>query len=336
MSFSERLRSLVRSTPAAPPASSLAPAVKPPLPAPVSAVAGVAQVPAEPLPTWLTDEETLRDEGVLYGLSDADPDDKLALIRVYSSRQTAPLTQTIGQLTAQIRELTAQLTQHEQQQQAIRQRLDSLRNQQLTAPHPARSIGSLALGIGSGAGAFFLIDQALQPAYGNLFISLGICLAGLAGPFSQPAEPDRQRAIGWFLNTLGLPLAVSGFVLATAAANESIGQALMLSGLLLVLLPTAGRLMGSGLRAMSSRAVRATYPALIDELATQAAVVQQEINIVGAQKAGLTALLNQNEIELTRQHAQRDALIQLFLSEFALARSLRDRLTENQREALFT
>jgi hypothetical protein len=335
MSFSERLRSLFRPAPAIPLSALTTPVVSAPFPAPASPVTGVTQEPTDPLPAWLTDEETLRDEGVLYGLSDADPDDKLALIRVYCSRQTAPTTQTISQLSGQIRELTDQLTQHEQHQQTVQQRLDGLRNQQLAAPHPARSIGSLTLGIGTGLGAFFLIDQALQPTYDNHFISLGICLVGIAGPFSQPAEPERQRAVGWLLNTLGLPLAVSGFVLATVFATQSIGQALLLSGLLLVLLPTAGRLMSSGVRGLSSRSVRATYPPLIDALTRQAAVVQQEISTVRAQKAGLIALLNQNETELARQHARCDALIQLFLSEFALARSLRDRLTEAQRGVLF-
>lgn len=335
MSFSERLRLLFRPAPATPLSVLPAPVVGTPFPAPASPVAAVTQAPTDPLPAWLTDEETLRDEGVLYGLSEADPDDKLALIRVYSGRQTAPITQTISQLTMQIRELTAQLTQHERQQQTLQQRLDSLRQQQLTAPHPARSVASLTLGLGIGSGAFFLIDQALQLAYANVFVSLGICLVGLAGPFSQPAEPDRQRAVGWLLNTLGLPLAASGFVLATGWATQPIGQALLLSGLLLILLPTAGRLLGSGVRGVASRSVRATYPPLIDALMKQIMAVQQEIDTVRVQKAGHIALLNQNETELARQHARRDALIQLFLSEFALARSLRDRLTEAQRGVLF-
>ncbi len=294
------------------------------------------QEPAEALPAWLTDEETLRDEGVLYGMSDADPDDKLAVIRAYIARQTTPISQAINQLRTQLTELNEQLAQQENRQRDEQHRIDTLYKQHLTAPHPARSVLALALGVGTGTGAFFLIDQTTQPVYGSVFISLGVCLAGIAGPFSQPAEPDRERFVGWLLNTLGLPLIVAGFVLTAALSTQSVGQAVLLSVVLLALLPTAGRLIANGLRGFSLRASRHTSLPLIDSLTQQIAVCQQEISALRAQKAQLTTLLNQQETELARHNAQCDALIQLFLSEFTLARSLHNRLTEAQRTVLFS
>ncbi len=292
--------------------------------------------PLEALPAWLTDEETLRDEGVLYGMSDADPDDKLAVFRAYSARQTTPISQSISQLRARLTGLNDQLTQQENRQQDEQHRLDALYKQQLTAPHPARSILALTLGLGTGLGAFFLIDQTTQPVYSSVFISLGVCLAGIAGPFSQPAEPDRERFVSWLLNTFGLPLIVSGFVLTAALSTQSVGQSVLISAILLALLPTAGRLITNGLRSISLRSARHTSQPLIGSLTQQLAVCQQEINTLRAQKAQLITLLNQQETELARHNARCDALIQLFLSEFTLARSLRDRLTEAQRAVLYS
>ncbi len=51
--------------------------------------------PAYTLPVWLTDDQLLRDEAVLFGLSEARPDDKIATIRLAFSALTAPLEKQI-------------------------------------------------------------------------------------------------------------------------------------------------------------------------------------------------------------------------------------------------
>lgn len=49
------------------------------------------------LPPWLTDEQLLRDEAVLFGLSESPPDEKLAAIRFAFAALTAPLEKQIEQ-----------------------------------------------------------------------------------------------------------------------------------------------------------------------------------------------------------------------------------------------
>ncbi|MEZ0483804.1 hypothetical protein [Fibrella aquatica] len=49
------------------------------------------------LPSWLTDEQVLRDEAVLFGLSEARPDEKIASIRLAFTALTAPLEKQIEQ-----------------------------------------------------------------------------------------------------------------------------------------------------------------------------------------------------------------------------------------------
>ncbi|WP_375445328.1 hypothetical protein [uncultured Fibrella sp.] len=53
--------------------------------------------PVYTLPVWLTDEQQLRDEAVLFGLSEARPDEKIATIRLAFAALTAPLEKQIEQ-----------------------------------------------------------------------------------------------------------------------------------------------------------------------------------------------------------------------------------------------
>ncbi|ARK12203.1 hypothetical protein A6C57_18725 [Fibrella sp. ES10-3-2-2] len=62
--------------------------------------------PAYTLPVWLADEQQLRDEAVLFGLSEARPDEKIAAIRLAFAALTAPLEKQIEQHHEAIDRLT--------------------------------------------------------------------------------------------------------------------------------------------------------------------------------------------------------------------------------------
>lgn len=71
--------------------------------------------PAYTLPVWLTDDQLLRDEAVLFGLSEARPDEKIATIRLAFAALTAPLEkqiehhqETIGSLNLLLETLNEQ------------------------------------------------------------------------------------------------------------------------------------------------------------------------------------------------------------------------------------
>ena len=46
-------------------------------------------------PSWLEDETLLRDEGVIFGLSESKPEEKVAIIRNYFVHQTADLEREV-------------------------------------------------------------------------------------------------------------------------------------------------------------------------------------------------------------------------------------------------
>ncbi|RYF62860.1 MAG: hypothetical protein EOO39_29540 [Cytophagaceae bacterium] len=68
------------------------------------------------LPLWLTDEQQLRDEAVLFCLSEARPDEKIASIRLAFAALTAPLEKQIEQHQEAIGNLNLQLDNFESHQ----------------------------------------------------------------------------------------------------------------------------------------------------------------------------------------------------------------------------
>lgn len=79
------------------------------------------------IPYWLSDEDTLRDEGVLFGLSESEPTEKTDIIQKYFSQLAAEpvsyieqhneriqeLNLFIGKKTDRIEELKIRLNEHE-------------------------------------------------------------------------------------------------------------------------------------------------------------------------------------------------------------------------------
>lgn len=128
------------------------------------------------LPDWIANESLLRDEAVLFGLSDARPDEKLAAIRLAFAAQTASLEkdieqghETVGDLNGSLDKATHELTQ-------LTQQADTL---------PRPPIGWALLGLGVTVGG-----------------SIGVAL------FLQRQLPD----LNWLTILLAGVLAVSGCV----------------------------------------------------------------------------------------------------------------------------
>lgn len=312
-------------------------------PQPIAASSS-AYVP-EPLPEWLADEDSLRDEGVLFGLSETRPDGKITQIRAFFTRQTAPLTELVDEHTERIGELNLYIDQRENQLTSLRDQIKELRDR---APRPnnlIRTVASLVLSLGVCVCNFYLIDETLHPVYSNRLIAVGIFLAGMFNLFSRTSflyEEGTRLSVRRMLAETGLPLATSVFVLVQALRLQSTGQAIALFVFVFFLFLLAGNLLLSNLitlqndlanldanrQLIQTRAQRLPiWEAEIDQLTC-------EVDTLRVQKWTLVTALNHTQAQLAQLNAQRDELVSLFVSEFELARSLRDRLPERQRKAI--
>ncbi|GAB4033610.1 hypothetical protein [Spirosoma gilvum] len=302
-------------------------------------------VPADPLPHWLADEESLRDEGVLFGLSDARPDSKLAQIRAYFGQLTAPLEEAVEQYTEKIGELNLFIEQRENRLTALRDQLDTLRNKQPIPNNLFRNCFSLVLSLALCVGNYYLIDETLRPAFVNRWITIGVFLAGmfnLAGRTSFFYETGTRLTVRRLLEEVGLPLATSVFIFIQALQSQSLNKSVGLFIFVFFLFLLAGKLLLNTLSAIQTDlSVIQQNRQLAIQKAQNIAVweadierLTQEIDAFRMQKWPIVTTLNHVETNLTRLNTQRDGFVHLFISEFELARSLRDRLSEQQRSRI--
>lgn len=314
---------------------------------PVRSVLSPVQSRTEPLPNWLADEESLRDEGVLFGLSDARPDGKLAQIRAYFGQQTAPIDQQIEQHTEKIGELNLVIEQRENRIIALRDQISDLHDTQPVPNNVIRHVVSLALSVVLCIGNFYLIDETLRPVFANRWIAVGVFIAGMFNLFGRTSffyETDTRLTGRRLIEELSLPLAASIFVLVQTLHSQSVGQAIGLFIFVFFLFLLAGKLVLSMLTSLqtdlsssqNNRRLAINKSQNLPRWEADIERLSQEIDSIRAQKWPIVTTLNHLQAEMTRLNTQRDGLVNLFISEFELARSLRDRLTEQQRKSIMT
>jgi hypothetical protein len=298
-----------------------------------------------PLPAWLADEESLRDEGVLFGLSNARPDIKIAQISGFFASQAIPLTELATHYAGQIRALTTRIDQRENQLTSLRDQLAQLRDSQPVSTTLVRHFVSLGISIVLCIGTFYLVDDTLYRPFPNHWVSMGVFLAGLFNLFGRISffyETTTRLTGQRFMEEIGLPLAAAVFVLVHALSYQPVSQAIGLFIFILFVFLLSGKLLLSTLSSLQhelgnvqkNRQLMTSKRIVLPLLESQISQLEQDIDRLNGQNLPVVTALDQIESELTQLNTQRDKLVNLFLGEFELARSLRDRLTKQQRQLI--
>ena len=301
----------------------------------------------EPLPDWLSDDHLLRDEAALLGLSHAPLEEKTSLIRLYFKQLTIHLEREREELGEKIGELNLGLEQKTNRIEELRQKITRLEvTQPAGEPQFFKTATGLIACLGLLIGNYFLILETLKPHFGeSRLISLGVVLAGFLGLYHRTTSPPETTApfsIRQFLTDAGLPFAASFFVFIYAFQTQSALPALGIFLFLFCLLLSVGKLIPGLLTDFQNDfRYRNQEKNLQNERKPKTVAWENEINAltisvdsVRVQKWQLLPPLNRIESELFQINTRRDLLIQLFESEFNLARSLRDRLSEQQIRAI--
>lgn len=124
------------------------------------------------LPDWIADENLLRDEATLFGLSDARPDEKIAALRLAFAALMAPLEKQLEQGHETVSELDDLLATTRQAVTHLTQRTDAD-----ALPRPP--VGWLLLGLGGSVGLGVGVVGALGRWLPGQAVA-GWLLAGLA------------------------------------------------------------------------------------------------------------------------------------------------------------
>lgn len=311
-----------------------------------SEVASVPSFPTSastPLPAWLADEASLRDEGVLFGLSDARPDAKIAQINAFFASQTIPLAELAALHTGQVRSLTVHTDRLETQLTSLRDQRTQWRDSQPVRTTLVRHFMSLGISIVLCIGTFYLVDDTLYRAFPNHWISMGVFLAGLfnlSGRTSFFYETNTRLTGRRLAEEVGLPFSAAVFVLVHALSYQPVSQAVGLSVFILFVFLLSGKLLLSTLSSLQHELgnVQENRRLLVHKridlplLESQIIQLEQDTDRLNGLRIPVVIRLKQVESDLTQLNTQRDNLVNLFLGEFELARSLRDRLTKQQRQ----
>lgn len=292
-----------------------------------------------PMPYWLADEDTLRDEGVLFGLSESEPTAKTDSIHNYFQHQTTQHERDIEQQNERVQELNLFIGQKENRIEELRAKLEGLENSRSEGEHQLpRTLVGLLLSIAMCVGNYHLIEETLRPAFASSsFVALGVFLAGMFTLFGRVSLfHDTESLVSWrrLLEEVGMPLAAALFVFAQALQTQTGWQATALFLFVFSLFLFAGKLFLSNitvlrndLTARRGRLESVSQAQLWEE---EIGNLEQEINELRIQKWQVLREQGTSESERARLHARRDMLIKLFESEFYLARSMKSRLSEKQ------
>ncbi|GLU57033.1 hypothetical protein Dfri01_64940 [Dyadobacter frigoris] len=295
------------------------------------------------IPYWLEDEDTLRDEGVLFGLSESDPTEKTDIIHKYFSHLAAPHLSSIEQHNERIQEQNLFIGQKTNRIEELENKLKNLVVTKSDGEHHLpRTLIGLSLSVAMCIGNFFLIKESLKPAFAeSSWIALGVFLAGMFSLFGRISMfHDTDSKVSWrsLLEEIGLPFAAALFVFANVLPYQGIWQSIALFVFVFFLFLFAGKLFLSNvtilrndLHALSG--IRRDHQETVNNTQnweSEIQSLQHEVDELRVKKWQILREQGQSETERDRIYAKRDMLIKLFESEFSLARRMKNQLTNKQ------
>lgn len=296
------------------------------------------------LPYWIEDEDTLRDEGVLFGLSESDPNEKTDIIRSYFAHQSADFESEIEQQNERVQELNLFIGQKEGRIEEIKNKLSILESaSQAPGEHNLpRTLVGLALSVAMCIGNYFIIEETLRASFTtSTYVALGVFLAGMFNLFGRVSLfHDSDSSLSWrrVLEEVGMPFAAALFVFAEAWQSQPWWKAAALFVFVFFLFLFAGKLFLSNITLLRSDlriwlgTLRNQKDASVNGVTWEDETVKlrEEIDQLRVKKWQVLKEQSIAETERDRIYARRDMLVKLFESEFYLARRMRGKLSDRQ------
>ena len=296
-------------------------------------------LPPVELPPWLRQEEQLRDEGVIYGLSGTAPDEKLKMIQATVEQSSAGLEQLRSELNEKIGELNLLLEKKSTHQQDLQVRIQNT----LDTPHTEENLVRVGLGIVLGCamcGAnYFLIREGLNYSFGSSapWIAWGVFLAGMFSVYHTTALIHGEEKVTWRrgLEEFGMPFAASLFVVVQVWPHLPAYKASAFFLFTFFLFLIAGKILLSSIslfklhwqRFRKNQAIdldkenaKSTWPAEVEK-------IERDMEHIRVQKWKIVNTLNEVEAQLQQVKAEGQIATNLFMSEYKLAQEYRGRLS---------
>ena len=294
-------------------------------------------------PHWLANEEALRDEGVLFGLSEANMDDKLQIISAYFNQKTAKLQKSKEELAEKIGELNLFIEKKHNELQAIIQKSEATTAADFQDEQLWRVAIGLLISLGMCFGNYFLIDQSLQISFpeSHRYISWGVFLTGmfsLYNPLSVLHQSDQKLTWKSLLEEFGVPFAASLFVFVQVVENQAIYKAIALFVFVFFMFMVSGKILLSSITKLKTEwrlfaknnTLKGDKKAVSTTWTKDKNKLEDEIEALRIKKWKIVPELNHAEGEINALVSQKETLIGLFVSEYNLAKAYKNKLSKSQ------
>ena len=295
------------------------------------------------IPFWLENEDALRDEGVIFGLSESRAEEKTGAIRNYFAHQTAELEKTVEYNSEKIGELNLFIEQKETRINELIAKSQVLESRERANHQLPRTCIGIILSLAMCIGNYYLIDESILTSFprNHYVIALGIFLAGMFNLFNPKSLfHEKGSSVSWrqLLEEVGMPLAASVFVFVQTLNNQMLVRSFALFFFVFFLFLFAGKLLLSNLTVLKTDLslwfdnlrLQKDKVNKTQEWEEEIAKLKIEIDLQRIEKWKIVDALKSPESELKRLNERREMLVKLFESEFNLARGYREKLSGKQ------
>ncbi|HLO45441.1 MAG TPA: hypothetical protein VK175_13980 [Leadbetterella sp.] len=296
----------------------------------------------EEFPYWLSNEDALRDEGVIFGLSDTKPEEKLKIIDSIFQKKASGLKQKREELSERIGELNLFIEKQNEEILAIEQKSKLAIEQESKEENLFRVAVGLLLSVGMCAGNYYLIDEGLKTSFpeNHQWIAWGVFLTGMFSLYNPVAVIHNDSKLTWkrLLEEFGMPLAASIFVFVQVYEALPLYKSLafllftffafMISGK--ILLGSIARLKYE-LRALNQNLnIRGDKKKVNTDWQFKKEEISLEIEKIRIEKWKILPDLNEIEAQMAKINAEKEAIVNVFMSEYNLAKNYKQKLNSSQ------
>lgn len=294
-------------------------------------------------PDWLINEYILRDEGIIFGLSGSNSDEKVAIIRYYFAQQTAETDRIIEHKEEKIGELNYWVNEKESLVKELEVKIQNLKNQEFTEQHHLpRTIVGLLLACGIAVGNYFLIEDCLRGQFQQSgLIAMGVFGAGMFNLFGRISflhDDDKTSSWRRILEEIGMPLASAFFVFAQIYATQPALKSWALFAFIFFLFMFSGKLLLGNLTILKNdlsifqkrNQLQKDKIKKVVDWENEIEKYKIEIEKHRQDKQDVLPELTKLSTQNSKIKAQRDMLIKVFESEYHLASQYRNRLSGRQ------
>jgi hypothetical protein len=282
-------------------------------------------------PAWLEDEQALRDEAVIFGITRSSLDEKLKAIELFYQQIGIQTQKRLAQYDEKILELNLEQEAKDIVIKKLEEKQEAARTSKPQENNFIRYVFGLGLSVAMSVGTYFLIAAWLKPSFSAnaSWISWGIFLTGMFNLFAPISFLHDTTRPTWrqLLEGFGLPFACATLVSVLTFEQMGLAKsiavftfvffAFIFSGKLL--LANVTKLIQSFKIFIENLKLSADKKAAEAEWQQEIKNLEKEILELRASKWKIKPELDETSAEIQKITAEKNAALHIFKSEFELA-----------------